>query len=165
MRTGRRVADQRDRLCEGGRIRWRSDGSVLSVLAGLAVLSIIAEGIEVAIVSAVHGASTMSSPETYFAARNHTGILVAKFFYNTAAAGLAGYAAAWIAGRAPRAHGAGLALIQTALLVWGMVFSTYAGTTPAWVWVPLIPLMGGALWLGALAQGRSRRSSSARPAA
>ena len=136
--------------------------SVLSVVVGLAVLSLVAEGIEVAIVTAVHGASAMSSPDIYFAVRNHTGILVAKFFYNTGSACLAGYVAAWIAGRAPGAHGAALALIQTAMFIWGMALSEFAGTTPVWVWVPLIPLMGAALWLGALAQGRSRRSSPAR---
>ena len=122
--------------------------SILAIAGGLFVLSLVAEGIELTIVTALNGSFTQE-PAVYFAVRNRPAVLVAKLVYNTGAALLAGYVAAWIAGRAAFAHGVVLAAIQSALFVWGMMFSEFAGTTPTWAWVTLLPLMGAGILFGA----------------
>lgn len=122
--------------------------SILAIAGGLFVLSLVAEGIELAIVTALNGSFT-EDPAVYFGVRNRLPVLLAKLGYNTGAAFLAGYVAAWVAGRAAVAHGAVLVVIQSALFVWGMVFSEFAGTTPTWVWVTLLPLMGAGILFGA----------------
>jgi len=126
--------------------------SFLAILAGLVVLTLVAETIEVAIFAALHGEFTQD-PAVYFGVRNRPGVLVAKLFYNSGAAFLAGYVAAWVAGRAALLHGAVLAVIQLSLFVWGMMYSEYAGTTPTWAWVALVPLMGIGILLGARSRG------------
>lgn len=127
--------------------------SILAIVCGLMALSLVAEGMEFAIVTALHGSLT-DDPSVYFGIRNRPPVLASKFIYNTGAALLAGYTAAWVAGRARLAHGAVLAVIQLALFSWGMNYSEYAGTTPAWAWVTLLPLMGGGICLGAFVQTR-----------
>src|SRR5688572_8966961 len=96
--------------------------SIFAIVCGLVILSVVAEGIEFAIVTALHGSLT-DDPQVYLSIRNRPATLAAKLAYNTAAAVLAGYATGWIAGRAPLLHGAILAIIQLALFVWGMLFS------------------------------------------
>lgn len=120
--------------------------------------SLVAEGIEMGIVTALHGSFTQDQA-VYFSVRNRPAVLMAKLAYNTVAAFLAGYAAAWVAGRAALLHGAVLAIIQLALFIWGMVFSEYAGTAPTWAWLALVPLMGMGILLGAHSQRRRRRST------
>jgi len=130
-----------------GRTRWWGR-SVLAIIAGLFVLSSIAEGVELAVVIAILGAA-IQDEAGYFAIRNQTGVLVAKLVYNTVAAVAAGAVTAWIAGRAATRHAVVLATLQLGLFIWGMTASRYAGTTPSWVWLPLVPLMGAGIVLGA----------------
>ena len=131
--------------------------SILGILVGLIILSLVAEGIEFLIVTALHGSIT-TDQGLYFAIRNRMGVLIAKLVYNSGAAFLAGYVAALIAGRAETVHGTVLAVIQLALFIWGMAFSEFAGTTPAWAWLALVPLMGLAIYVGAVVAGRRRGS-------
>jgi hypothetical protein len=132
--------------------------SLAAIAAGLIVLSAIAEGIEFAIVTALHGAVTQDQA-VYLGIRNQTPVLLAKLIYNTAAAGAAGYVTALVAGRRELLHGTILALIQLSLFAWAMLFSEFAGTTPTWNWLILMPLMGGGILLGA--RRRSKRTCSA----
>jgi hypothetical protein len=137
------------------KVAMRVVRSVFAIVCGLFILSVVAEGIEFAIVTALHGSLT-DDPQVYLTIRNRPPILAAKLAYNTAAAVLAGYATGWIAGRAPLVHGAILAIIQLSFFVWGMLFSQYAGTTPAWAWITLVPLMGAGICLGTFIQARRR---------
>lgn len=127
--------------------------SILGVVAGLIVISVIAEGIEWLLVSLLHGGA-VTDPETYWSVRNRPLVLGLKLVYNTVAAGVGGYLAAWIAGGRQLAHGAALAIVQLALFVWGMTASEYAGTTPAWAWITLCLTMTAAILLGARLRAR-----------
>lgn len=107
------------------------------VLAGLFLITLIAEGIEFALVTALHGSVT-TDPAVYFAIRNRPAVLAFKLVYNTVAAFAGGYACAWIAGRMRKLHGVLLAVVQTAGFIYGMSVSEYASTTPLWMWIALI---------------------------
>jgi len=114
--------------------------SVLGMFLGLMVMSVIAEGIEFILVALVHGSVT-TDQDIYFEIRNRPALLAAKFFYNSAAGLAGGYVTAWIAGRAPIWHGAFLAALQLAGLIYGMTASPYASTTPLWAWIGLAGTM------------------------
>jgi hypothetical protein len=114
-----------------------------------------------AVVTALNGSFTQDQT-LYFQIRNRPAVLMAKLVYNTGAAFLAGCATAWIAGRAALLHAAILATVQLAAFVWGMVFSEFAGTTPVWAWLTLIPLMTGGILLGAQFQNRRKTFSNSR---
>jgi hypothetical protein len=129
----------------------------LAILAGLFLISAVAEGVEFLLVAALHGSVT-SDQEVYFAIRNRPSVLAAKFLYNGLAALLGGYAAAWIAGRARVLHGAALALLQLSGLLYGMTASPYAPTTPLWMWVGLCVTMPPLVLLGAWLRDRPRTS-------
>lgn len=120
----------------------------VAVFVGLMVTSLIAEPIEFLLVGAVRGAFTTDQTE-YFATRNRSPILCAKFLYNSLAAFFGGFAAAWLAGHRPVLHGHLLATTQAILFVWGMTLSEFAGTTPFWFWGPAVPIMYVATILGA----------------
>jgi len=129
---------------------------VLAVLIGLALLSFIAESIEVALVSFMNGG--MPEPDDYFDARNQPVILGLKFVYNGIAAVIAGFVAAWIALRHELRAGLALAIIQTALFVWGMTTSEFAGSLAAWVWVPVAVIMAAGITLGAWIKSKWRKT-------
>lgn len=135
--------------------------SILGVVAGLIAISIIAEGIEFLLVTALQGGA-VTDPDAYFEVRNRPLVLGLKLVYNTLAAGVGGYLAAWIGGRAHLAHGAALAVVQLVLFVWGMTASEYAGTTPAWAWITLCVTMSAAIVLGARLRA-ARAAASRRP--
>ena len=122
--------------------------SVLAIVAGLMVISIIAEGIEFMLVTALHG-GVATEPDVYWSVRNRPMVLGLKLIYNTLAAAGGGYLAAWIAGRRALAHGIALAAIQLALFVWGMTASEFAGATPTWAWSTLCVTMTAGILFGA----------------
>ncbi len=134
--------------------------SVLGIAAGLVAISIVAEGVEILLVSALHG-GMVSDETTYWSVRNRPAVLGLKLVYNTLAAVVGGYLCARIAGRAHLAHGAVLAGIQLVLFVWGMTASEFAGTTPAWVWITLCVTMTAGILAGATRR-RPRQSPVAR---
>ena len=129
---------------------------VAAVFVGLVVLSFIAESVEVALVSYMHGA--MPAPEDYFDVRNQPAILWAKFVYNTVAAVIAGFATAWIAFRHEMKASLALAALQTALFVWGMTASEFAGSLAAWVWIPVSALMAAGIVMGAWLNRKWRKA-------
>jgi hypothetical protein len=127
--------------------------SVLAVVVGLMVISIVVEIIELALVTLVHG-SVVTDPVTYFGIRNRLWFLGLKLVYNTAGAVVGGLVAARIAGRAPRAHGIALAIVQAVALIYAVLTPDMRQWTPDWMWAALIVVSTlGVLW-GA---GTSRR--------
>ena len=132
-------------------LRWSA-----AVFVGLVVLSFIAESIEVALVSYAHGA--MPAQEDYFDVRNQPGILWSKFVYNTLAAVIAGFVTAWIAFRHEMETSLSLAVIQTAVFVWGMTASEFAGSLAAWVWIPVSVLMAVGIIVGAWLNRKWRKA-------
>jgi len=122
--------------------------SIVGVLAGLLLISLIAEGIEFALVTALRGGSTQPDAVAYFAVRNQPGVLALKLVYNNVAALAGGYVAAWVAGRMAVLHGLLLAIVQAAGLVYGMTVSGYADFTPTWMWFALLVTMPPAVVLG-----------------
>ncbi len=134
---------------------------ILSVAAGLVAISVIAEGVEILLVSALHG-GLVSDETTYWSVRNRPAVLGLKLLYNTLAAAVGGYLCAWIAGHRQLAHAAVLAGIQLLLFIWGMTASEFAGTTPAWAWITLCVTMTAAILWGAMLW-RARRRPPAAP--
>lgn len=133
--------------------------SVLAVVAGLVLITLIVEPIEFALVALANGGVT-TDQDVYFAVRNQPAFLAAKLVYNSLAAIAGGYAAAWLAGRAPMAHGIVLALVQTVAFGWALSQPTVRPTTPDWVWACLIALSFAGILAGSAL--RRRRAASAR---
>lgn len=135
--------------------------SVIAVIAGLVLISLIVEPLEFALVALVNGA-VVTEQEAYFTVRNQPALLAAKVVYNTAAAVIGGYVAAWIARRAPLTHGVTLALVQTVAFGWALTRPELRGTTPDWMWACLIVLTFGGIVAGSTLQ-RMRMAKARRP--
>jgi hypothetical protein len=101
----------------------------------------------------VNGGVT-TDPDTYVSVRNRPPILAAKLVYNTAAAIVGGFVAAWVARRAPIAHGIALAIIQTAAFAWALATPALRQSTPDWMWACLIVLTFAGILCGSLLQRR-----------
>lgn len=114
--------------------------SVLAIIAGLFLITLVSEGVEVFVVMISSGrplSELTQDTADYFAVRNQPAIVILKLIYNTLAAFLGGYACASIARSRPFAHVVGLAAIQTVGFVYGMTLSEFADTTPRWLWLSL----------------------------
>ena len=122
--------------------------SVLAVVVGLVLISLIVELVEFGLVTMAHGAVT-TDPVVYFGVRNRPWLLAAKLVYNTAAAVLAGYVTARLARRAPLAHGLALALLQTAAFAWALANVEIRKWTPDWMWIALILVTFAGIMAGA----------------
>ncbi len=133
--------------------------SVLGVFLGMMLISIIAEGTEFLLVALVHGSIT-TDQDVYFGIRNRPALLATKFVYNSAAGFAGGYITAWIACRAPIWHGAFMAAVQLAGLIYGMTASPYATTTPMWAWIGLAGTMIPAIVFGSWTRWRRTMQSS-----
>jgi hypothetical protein len=124
--------------------------SIIAVLAGVAVVSLLVEPLELTLVRAVAGGPIASEAE-YFAVRNRPMILAVRVVLTAMAGLLGGYVAAKIAGAREMAHVKVAAALQTAALVNGMVFGAYAAATPRWAWLAMIavtaPAMLGGGWI------------------
>lgn len=134
--------------------------SVAAILAGLLLITVIAEGIEFGLVTFLRGGDTNPDFAEYFGVRNRPWVLGLKVVYNNLAALAGGFLCAWIAGRRALAHGVALAVAQVAGLVYGMTVSAYASWTPMWMWWALILLMAPAIVLGAWLRGRKRATAA-----
>ena len=133
--------------------------SVASILIGMMVITLVAEGIEFVLIAALNG-GILTDQEAYFAVRNRSGVLIAKLFYNGGAAFLGGYAAALIAGKYEVSYGLALAGFQLLGFVYGMTDPTIAATTPDWMWIAMIATMMPLIVFGAIIRSRKRDSSS-----
>jgi hypothetical protein len=126
--------------------------SLLAVLVGVGLISVVVEVLEFSLVNAIAGAR-IADLDTYFAIRNEPRILAAKLVYNTLAAVLGGYMAARIAGREEIQHGMMAAGVQTAALVWGFTLGEFASYTPVWMRIALVVVTGPAIVAGAWIRG------------
>ncbi|MBI4266283.1 MAG: hypothetical protein HY657_18065 [Acidobacteria bacterium] len=133
--------------------------SLIAVIGGVALVSLVVEPLEFTLVNAVADAS-IEDMAGYFAVRNRPGILAAKLVYNSLAAVLGGYMAAKIAGTREMAHASAAALLQTAALIWGFTLSEYAPFTPAWTRVALVVLTGPAMLAGGMIRAKAASGAS-----
>jgi hypothetical protein len=132
--------------------------SVIAVMGGIAVISLVVEALEFTLVTAVSGGS-IADMSGYFAVRNRPTILTAKVAYNTLAAVLGGYVTAKIAGTHELIHSGVAALIQTGALIWGFTAGEYASFTPAWMRIALVVLTGPAMMAGGMIRARAQTES------
>jgi len=133
--------------------------SVVAVLGGILLISVVVEVLEFTLVSARAGGA-ITDLEGYFAVRNQSVMLAAKLVYNSLAAVLGGYMIAKVAGSREMLHGAIGALVQTVALVWGFTAGEYAAFTPVWMRVALVALTGPAMLAGAGVRARAARSQT-----
>lgn len=122
--------------------------SIVAVLGGIGLISLIVEPLEFTLVNAMAGGQ-VTDMAGYFAVRNQPGILAAKVVYHTLASVLGGYMTAKIAGVHEMRHAAVAALVQTAALIYGFTAGEYASSTPVWMRVTLVLVMGPAMMVGA----------------
>jgi hypothetical protein len=121
---------------------------ILGLILGLAVISLLAEGIEFGLVTLVNGGIT-SDQDVYFEIRNRPWFLFLKFIYNGLALYAGGWLAAKIALRWKLTCVVTLAIVQLVSFFWGMTLSEFAGTTPFWAWtllsieIPFLVFRGG----------------------
>ena len=133
--------------------------SVIAVLGGIGLISIVVEVLEFTLVNAVAG-GTITDIQGYFAVRNQPAILIAKLGYNSVGAILGGYLTARVAGRQEMRHAWAAAFVQTATLVWGFTASEWAEFTPVWMRIALVLLTGPAMLVGASIRAGAARSAT-----
>lgn len=124
--------------------------SVVAVVVGLLLISMLVEAIEFGLVTVVHGAVT-TDPTTYFSVRNRTWFLCLKLGYNTAAAFAGGIASGRLAGRASIGHGLALSAVQTLAFLWAFAQPEIGRSAPPWVWSALVALSVAGILAGARA--------------
>jgi len=125
--------------------------SILAVVVGLAIITLLTEIIEMLVISVSSEKSLTelaSNQSEYFAIRNQPLNIGLKLFYNTLAAFVGGYICALIAKKQSMKHCIALAFIQTAGFIYGMTLSEYADTTPLWLWFSLLILTVAGILLG-----------------
>jgi hypothetical protein len=133
--------------------------SIVAVLGGIGLISIVVEALEFSLVNAVAGGA-ITDMQGYFAVRNQPGILIAKLGYNSVGGVLGGYLTAKVAGRQEMRHGWAAAILQTAGLVWGFTGGEFAAFTPVWMRIALVLLTGPAMLVGASIRARAVRSGT-----
>ena len=129
--------------------------TILAVIAGLIAITLIVEPIEFLLVTIVNGGMT-TDPYEYFLIRNRGWFLALKVIYNSAAAAIAGYLTAWIAGRAPFSHAVVVALLQTIAFGFAFMLPELRSTGPDWMWVTLMIATPVAIIAGAMIRNRVR---------
>jgi hypothetical protein len=122
--------------------------SILAIIVGIVVISILVEALEFALVTFIHGEPT-TDPETYYGIRNQGWFLGIKLVYNTIFAAAGGYLAAIIAGYALQKHGLALAILQTIAFLFGLTQPDVSRWTPGWMWIALILLTFAGILYGA----------------
>jgi len=133
--------------------------SVVAILAGMGLVSILVDLLEFTLINAVTGGA-LTDMAGYLAVRNRPVMLGAQVGYNSIAAVLGGYLTARIAGTREMLHGGVAALAKTAALVWGFTAGDYADFTPAWMRIALVLLTGPAMLAGASIRARAARSAT-----
>lgn len=129
--------------------------SILGVVVGLFLITLLVEPLEFAVVTLING-GVASDPDDYFAIRNRGWFLGAKFVYTTAAAVAGGFAAARLAGRAPLIHAGAVGALQTLGFAYALATPEMRETAPLWMWIALIPLTLTGIMLGGWMHARRR---------
>jgi hypothetical protein len=133
--------------------------SILSVFAGLVVLTLLTFAIESATTPWLMSAFPGALP-TQEAMQGSVPIKLFILLYSTLSMIAAGYLTAWIARRNALRLAIVMATIQLCLTAWAM--SKFYDHAPLWAWLAGMTLMLPAAWLGA--RWRMRRSAGARQA-
>jgi hypothetical protein len=128
--------------------------SIIAVLGGIGLASLISEALEFTLVSAAAG-GPIPDLGAYFEVRNRPTILAAKLVCNSLAAILGGYITAKVAGAHEMLHAGAAAAIQTIALIWGFTVGEYASFTPVWMRVALVLLTGPAMLVGASVRAKA----------
>lgn len=133
--------------------------SILAIVVGLLVITIVAEGIEYFIVAVIMDVpSDVNNPAPYFTARNQPLILVLKHLYNGLAGLAAGYLLAKIAGYKEKMHGWILIFVQTIAIIWTLTQPDMAKWLPIWLWITITVATLGGVYGGVLV-GRNKKQS------
>lgn len=130
--------------------------SVTAVVAGMATITLTTELIEFALVALSSG-GPVTDPELYYAVRNRSWFLGIKLVYNTGAAFLGGYVAAWIGRRRQVGLGATVAAVQVVAFGWALSQPEFRQTMPLWMWLALTFLTVPAVVSGAIVRSRPGR--------
>ena len=128
--------------------------SLLAILGGIGVVSLVTQLLEFTLVGAAAGGQ-LTDMAHYFEIRNRPSILAAGLVYNTVAAVLGGYMTAKIAGQHEMAHVRIAALVMTAGLIYGFTAGEFARYTPVWMRIALIMLTAPAMLAGGMVRARA----------
>ena len=129
--------------------------SLLAIMGGLALTSLLTQVLEATLVTAV-GGGEVTDIASYFAVRSRPGVFAGVLASSTLVALLGGYTAAKVAGQREIEHGAAIALIQTAALVYGSTIGESAAMTPVWMRLATVLTTGPAMFAGAFVRARAR---------
>jgi len=138
--------------------------SIVAILAGIGVVSLVTQFMEFTLVGAAAGGQ-LTDMAHYFEVRNRPSILAAGLVYNTVAAILGGYVTAKIAGHQETAHARIAALVMTASLIYGFTVGEFARFTPVWMRIALVALTAPAVLVGATIRERAAAAERLEPKA
>ena len=134
--------------------------SIIAVLGGIGLTSLLSEVLEFTLVNAAAG-SRIASMADYFAVRDRPAIAAGRLASTGLAAVLGGYMCAKVASEREMLHATVAALVQTAALVWGFTTGEYAAYTPVWLRVALVLTTGPAMVGGAAIRRGAREAGDA----
>lgn len=126
---------------------------IIGVIIGLIAITIVAEAIEFLLVRSLSGIPSsvlQYNQELYFNVRNTHWVLGLKFAYSILAGYVGGYLVTWINLNSGKVKYAIYTLIgiQLVSLIWAGFFSELSNTGPYWMWLYLILVIPGGIWLG-----------------
>lgn len=138
--------------------------SVLAVIAGLIMLTIVSFAIEAAADPLLIHLFPHALPDAAALAGNFPARLF-MLAYTTVSIAVGGYVTAWIARRAQFAHAAIMGVIEVAFTLYVMIAAPFseARHAPRWGWIAAVILMIPAACLGAAI--RAKQSPPAAPTA
>lgn len=124
---------------------------IVSVIAGLFIISFITEAIEFTTILNISNLSMSElyrNQPLYLELRNQTHILVFKLFYTTMAGIIGGYVAVFISHYFKKTAVFSLMILQTASLIWAAFFSGLSASLPLWIWILLIISVPSGIFVG-----------------
>jgi hypothetical protein len=129
--------------------------SILAVLTGIIVLTIVSFGIEAVADPLLMHFFSGALPDAAALSRNLPARLL-MLAYTTFAIGVGGYVTAWIASRARIWHAAIMGAVEVAFTLYVMIAAPFPEVrqAPRWGWIAGIILMVPAACLGAVIRAR-----------
>jgi len=143
---------------------WPVIRSILAVLAGIVVLTIVSFGIEAVAGPLLMRLFPTALPDAAALSANFPARLL-MLAYTLFSIGVAGYFTAWIAGRARILHAAIMGAVEVALTLYVMIAAPFpeAHQAPRWWWIAGTILMIPAAIVGAAI--RQKQSARLTPSA
>jgi hypothetical protein len=130
---------------------WTAARSVLAVLAGIVVMTLIAFGIEIPLRTLTLRTFSQTFPDQ--AALDSSLLwMLSQTLYTVPALILGGYVAAWLAPRHGLAHAIAMAVVQE-LLIAALIFNP-PHPVPAWMWGITLTLTPAAIIFGGYLRSR-----------